>query len=98
MSETKATILTAINAQKQQQIAIGIGIKKFTGLDYQLDLNLPRDVNNPEDGPSGGRGSYTMAEVFYWQALYRPYTRNRVYKGTVNIYNGLTNAGLQEYL
>ena len=76
MSETKATILMAINAQKWRQMAIGIGIKKFAGLDYQLDLNLPRDVNNLEDGPSGGRGGHAMPEVFYQQALYRPYTRN----------------------
>ena len=34
VSETKATISMAINAQKWQQIAIGIGIKKFAGLDY----------------------------------------------------------------
>ena len=57
-------------------MAIGIGIKKFAGLDYQLDLNLPRDINNLEDGPSGGHGGYIMPEVFYWQALYRPYTGN----------------------
>ena len=32
--ETKVTILMAINAQKWRQMAIGIGIKKFAGLDY----------------------------------------------------------------
>ena len=76
MLETKATILMAINAQKWRQMAIGIGIKKFARLDYQLDLNLPGDVDNLEDGPSGRCGSYAMLEVFYWQALYRPYTGN----------------------
>jgi hypothetical protein len=65
VSETKATISTAINAQKWRQMAIGIGIKKFAGLDYQLDLNLPRDVDNPDDGPSGRRGGYAILEVFY---------------------------------
>ena len=39
VSETKATISMAINAQKWRQMAIGIGIKKFAGLDYQLDLD-----------------------------------------------------------
>ena len=76
MLETKATILMAINAQKQRQMAIGIRIKKFARLNYQLDLNLSRDVNNLKDGPSGGRGGHVMPEVFYWQALYRPYIRN----------------------
>ena len=32
--KTKVIILTAINAQKWRQIAIGIRIKKFAGLDY----------------------------------------------------------------
>lgn len=93
MSETKVTILTAINAQKWRQIAIGIGIKKFAGLDYQLDLDLPGDVNDPDDGPRGG-GGYAMPEVFHWQASHGPRTGNQAYGGTVNFCNGLTNAGL----
>ncbi len=62
--ETKATISTAINAQKWRQIAIGIGIKKFAGLNYQLDLDLPGDVNDLDNRPRGG-GSYAMPEVFH---------------------------------
>ena len=76
MSETKATILIAINVQKWWQMAIGIRIKKFAGLDYQLDLDLPRDVNNSDDRPSGGRGGHVMPEVFYWQASHGPRTGN----------------------
>ena len=78
-------------------MAIGIEIKKFARLDYQLDLDLPRDINNLEDGPSGGRSGHVMPEVFYQQALYRPYTGNQVYRGMVNFRSGLIDAGLQEY-
>ena len=39
-----------------------------------------------------------MPEVFHWQALYGPRTGNQAYGGTVNFRNGLTDAGLQEYL
>ena len=46
------------------------------GLDYQLDLNLPRDIDNLDNGPSGGYSGYIILEVFYQQVLYRPYTRN----------------------
>ena len=79
-------------------MAIGIKIKKFTRLDYQLDLNLPKNINNPDNGPSGGRGSYIILKVFYWQALYRPYIRNQAYKEMVNFRSRFTNTGLQEYL
>lgn len=39
-----------------------------------------------------------MPEVFHWQTSHNPRTGNRVYGGTVNFKDGLTDAGLQEYL
>ena len=51
--------------QKQRQIAIEIKIKKFINLDYQLNLDLPKDINNLNNRPSGKYNGYTILEVFY---------------------------------
>ena len=75
-------------------MAIGIKIKKFTGLDYQLNFNLFRDINDLNNKPSGKYGSYTIPKVFYQQALYRPCIGNQVYKEIVNFHNRLTNTKL----
>ena len=91
-----------LNIQGWRQIAIGIAIKKFSRQGLQLDLDIPADGNTgPEsEGVSNGRDNSggSMPEAFHWQASHNPRTGNAVYGGTVNFRQGLTDAGLQEYL
>jgi hypothetical protein len=91
-----------LNVQAWRQIAIGIAIKKFSGERLQLDLDIPADGYAGPEGTgtsnSGGEATGSMPEAFHWQASHNPRTGNAVYGGTVNFRQGLTDAGLQEYL
>ncbi|KAL2005524.1 hypothetical protein VTN00DRAFT_2735 [Thermoascus crustaceus] len=52
----------AIDAQSWRQIAVGIAIKKFAGLNYPL---FPSAKDGKGDHPNRAAGS--MADVFHWQ-------------------------------
>ena len=87
-----------VGPRSWRQIAVSIAIKKFSGLSYQADLDLPGDEDDDLAGQSiwdawGG----AMADVFHQQAAHSVPTGNRAYGGTVNFGNGLTDAALQEY-
>lgn len=97
-SMSKQAVGERVNIQSWRQIAVGIAIKKFSGLAYEADLDLPGDVDDDLGGKSivdsfGG----AMADVFHLQAAHSVHTGNRAYGGTVNFNAGLTDAGLQEY-
>ena len=79
-------------------MAIRIRIKKFINLNYQLNLNLFKDIDDLDNGLSNKYSNYTILEVFYWQVLYKPYIKNQAYRGIINFYNKFTNTRLQEYL
>ncbi|KAK3063160.1 hypothetical protein LTS18_002588, partial [Coniosporium uncinatum] len=66
---------------------------------YQYDLDVPADgfAGGEREG-AGVEGEGSMAEAFYWQASHNPRTSNANYGGTVNFREGLTDAGLHEYL
>ena len=102
LAHSTQAIGVRLNIQAWRQIAIGIAIKKFSGQRLQLDLDIPADdYAGPEgEGMSDSRGKATgsMPEAFHWQASHNPRTGNAAYGGTVNFHQGLTDAGLQEYL
>ena len=68
-------------------------IKKFIGINYQLDA-INEDGNKDNAGRLGG----TIPKALHQQASYIPITRNRAYGGTINFRRGLTNAILQEFI
>lgn len=90
---------TPVNMSAWRQIAVAIAVKKFSGTDYQADLDMPTDPDDDLGGKSildswGG----AMADVFHVQATHSVRTGNRIYGGTINFERGLTDAGLQEYV
>lgn len=97
-SMSQQAIGEKVNMQSWRQISVGIAIKKFSGLTYEADLDLPRDEDDDLGGTSivnsfGG----AMTDVFHYQAAHSVQTGNRAYGGTINFNSGLTDAGLQEY-
>ncbi|ERF71905.1 hypothetical protein EPUS_09389 [Endocarpon pusillum Z07020] len=97
-SMSQQAIGEKVNMQSWRQISVGIAIKKFSGLTYEADLDLPGDEDDDLSGTSilnsfGG----AMADVFHHQAAHSVQTGNRAYGGTINFNSGLTDAGLQEY-
>ncbi|KAK3064884.1 hypothetical protein LTS18_003047, partial [Coniosporium uncinatum] len=99
LSRTAQAIGVKLNVQAWRQLAVGIAIKKFSGQNYQYDLDLPADGNAGAEREGGkadlGGG---MSEALHWQASHNPRTGNANYGGTVNFREGLTDAGLHEYL
>ena len=100
VSRSRAAIGVRLDVRSWRQIAAGIAIKKFAGAGYKFEAD-GEDEGEGEgeyevDGSGEGRGS--MPEAFHWQASHTPRVGNRVYGGTVNFREGLTDAGLQEYL
>jgi hypothetical protein len=84
--------------QAWRQIAVGIAIKFFSGSGYQADLDRPGDPDDDNEGRPINANLGDMPEVFHYQATHAPRTGNQVYGGTVNFKDGLTDAGLQQYL
>lgn len=98
-SESRATIGVEIHAQAWRQITVGIALKKFAGKKYQTDLDINGDLDEDEEefedhGMEGG----SIPNAFHWQAAHTPRTGNQIYGGTINFREGLTDAGVQEYL
>ena len=65
-SMSKQAVREAVNIQSWRQISVGIAIKKFSGLAYEADLDLPGD----EDDDLGGNtvldsAGGAMAAVFH---------------------------------
>ena len=98
LAHSTQAIGVRLNIRAWRQIAIGIAIKKFSGQRLQLDLDIPADGYAGPEGEGLGNASGSMSEAFHWQASHNPRTGNAVYGGTVNFRQGLTDAGLQEYL
>ena len=84
--------------QAWRQIAVGIAIKLFSGTGYQADLDRPGDPDDDSRGRPINANTGDMPEAFHYQATHAPRTGNQVYGGTVNFKDGLTDAGLQQYL
>jgi len=85
-------------------LAVGTAIQKFSGQSYQHDLGLPADGfaggEREGGGAEGGRieGGGSMSEALHWQVSHNARTGNANYGATVNFTEGLTDAGLHEYL
>jgi superfamily II DNA helicase RecQ len=84
--------------QAWRQIAVGIAIKWFAGTGYQADLDLHGDADDDNEGRPLTKPTGDMPEVFHHQATHAPRTGNQVYGGTINFRDGLTDAGLQQYV
>ena len=98
-SESKAAIGIEVTPRAWRQIAVGIAIKKFASVQYQTDLDINGDLDEDEEDPEDVGGEIgSMANVFHYQAAHTPHTGNQVYGGTINFREGLTDAGVQEYL
>ena len=93
---SKRTIGQEIYTQAWRQMAVGLAIKFFGGENLPLDLDLPGDV---DDGLTPDQfNPKLLPEAVHWQASHTPRTGNQIYGGTVDFRQGLTDAGLQEYL
>jgi superfamily II DNA helicase RecQ len=86
------------HVQAWRQIAVGIAIKFFSGMGYQADLDREGDTDDDNGGRPLDANMGDLPEVFHRQATHAPRTGNQVYGGTVNFKDGLTDAGLQQYL
>lgn len=94
---SRRSIGTTISVAAWRQIAVGIAIKKFSGQQYEGDIDLP---GNPDDDNGGEvivADGISLPAAFHFQASHTPYTGNQAYGGTVNFSAGLTDAGLQAY-
>jgi hypothetical protein len=93
VSATVTAIDVRIDIRSWRQIVAGVAIKKFAGMEYQVDA-----INEDGDEDDPGRLGGAMPEALHWQASHTPITGNRAYGGTVNFRGGLTDAALQEYI
>ena len=96
-SGSEAAIGVKISGRAWRQIAVGIALKKFAGTAYQTELDIHGDEDE-EEGEDPHLDAGSMPNVFHYQAAHTPRTGNQVYGGTINFREGLTDAGLQEYL
>jgi Orsellinic acid/F9775 biosynthesis cluster protein D/DEAD/DEAH box helicase/Helicase conserved C-terminal domain len=96
------SIGVATHIQAWRQIAVGMAIKLFSGSRYQGDFDRPGDPDDDDEGRpiavGGGGVAGEMPDVFHYQTTHAPRTGNLCYGGTINFRDGLTDAGLQEYL
>jgi hypothetical protein len=87
------------HAQAWRQVAAGIAIKRFGRLFIDLgDFHEPGDPDDDLEGAPIADAWSSFMDIFHHQAARGPRLGNQVYGGTVNFNNGLTDAGLQQYL
>lgn len=86
------------HVQAWRQLAVGIAIKWFAGLAYQADLDLHGDADDDQGGHPMLISAGEVPAVVHHQAAHAPRTGNQMYGGTINFKDGLTDAGLQQYL
>ena len=84
--------------QAWRQMSVGIAIKLFSGTGYQADLDRHGDPDDDNEGRPFHINAGDMPEVFHYQTTHAPRPGNQAYGGTVNFKDGLTAAGLQQYL
>jgi len=92
-SATTTAVGIKIDVRSWRQIIAGVVIKKFAGMNYQLDA-VNEDGDEDQPGMLGG----AMPEALHWQASHTPTTGNQAYGGTVNFRGGMTDAALQEFI
>jgi hypothetical protein len=99
-ARSRLAIGIELTVQGWRQIAIGIALRKLTGSNARQAL---RSCLNSELGDMAEIGETeqddaVLPEALHWQAAHAPATGNRAYGGTVNFRQGLTDAGLREFI
>lgn len=98
-SASSSAIGVPISMQAWRQMAVAIASKKFSGIEYQGDIDLPATDAAAEETPLTLQESLggAMPDVFHLQAAHSAFTGRRIYGGATNYEGGLTDAALQEY-
>ena len=87
-----------VNVQAWRQICVGIAVKKFSGMNYEADIDVAGDHDDHEPNAATMTDGITLPASFHAQTAHSAHTGNRAYGGSVNFQGSLTDAGVQVYL
>ena len=87
-----------VNVQAWRQFCVGIAVKKFSGMHYEADVDIPGNDDDHELDERIITDGVTLPASFHAQAVHSVRTGNRAYGGSINFSSSLTDAGLQVYL
>lgn len=98
MSISRRSLGRAINSQSWRQICVGFAVKKFSGMNYEADTDIPGNADDDVVVESTATDGVTLPVSFHAQAAHSSHTGNRAYGGSINFSSSLTDAGVQVYL
>lgn len=94
---SQCSIGRRVNVKSWRQICTAIAVKKFSGMHYEADTDLPGNHDDMRD-ESMDTTAVTLPASFHAQTAHGSHTGNRAYGGSVNFASSLTDAGVQVYL
>ena len=97
-SISRRSLGRAVNVRAWRQICVGIAVKRFSGMNYEVDADLPGNADDDDGGEAMVADGVTLPASFHAQAAHGAYTGNRAYGGSINFSSSLTDAGVQVYL
>lgn len=97
-SMSRRSLGKEISVASWRQIAVGFALKRFSGMHYELDADMPGNHDDDNNGEAVVADGITLPAAFHAQSTHGASTGNRAYGTTVNYSSGLTDAGLQTYL
>ena len=98
VSMSRRSLGRKVNPQAWRQMCVGIAVKKFSGMGYEADIDIPGNDDDHELDERIITDGITLPASFHAQAVHTVRTGNRAYGGSINFSSSLTDAGLQVYL
>ena len=81
----------AVNVRAWRQIYVGIAIKRFSDINYKVDIDLPDNADDDNGGEAIIANRVTLLASFHAQAAHEAYTSNCAYGESINFLFSLTN-------
>jgi superfamily II DNA helicase RecQ len=97
-STSRRSIGRERNVQAWRQICVALAVKKFSGMRYEADTDIPGNDDDCELDKGLVTDGVTLPVSFHAQAVHSTRTGNRAYGGSINFSSSLTDAGVQVYL
>jgi superfamily II DNA helicase RecQ len=97
ISMSECSIGRKVNIKVWRQICVAIAVKKFSGMHYEADTDIPGNTDDVLEDTFNADG-ITLAPSFHAQTAHSTRTGNSAYGGSVNFSSSLTDAGVQVYL
>jgi superfamily II DNA helicase RecQ len=97
-STSRRCLGRVVNVQAWRQICVGIAVKKFSGMNYEGDVDVVGNGDDHELDATIVTDGITLPASFHAQTAHSAHTGNRAYGGSINFQGSLTDAGVQVYL